>query len=99
MMFQVTLFHFEDEPRDGASNVISFLRKKGKLDIMMLTGDHKLSARRVAKVLGIEEVYFGLKPEDKLNHVKKVSREKGELLYEQPESPYTPSADSRYVCL
>ena len=44
----------------------------------MLTGDHESSAKRVAKAVGIDEVYHSLKPEDKLNHVKSTSRETGD---------------------
>ncbi|KAG0466726.1 hypothetical protein HPP92_018306 [Vanilla planifolia] len=74
---KVTLFHFEDEPRPGVADVVSTLRDKGKLQLMMLTGDHETSACRVAKAVGISEVYSSLKPEDKLNHVKKSSRDTG----------------------
>ncbi|OEL32907.1 putative cadmium/zinc-transporting ATPase HMA1, chloroplastic, partial [Dichanthelium oligosanthes] len=73
----VTLFHFEDEPRSGVCEVIYTLREKAKLRIMMLTGDHESSAQRVAKAVCIDEVHFSLKPEDKLNKVKAVSREGG----------------------
>lgn len=74
---KVTLFHFEDEPRPGVHDVVSMLRDKAKLRLMMLTGDHESSAWRVAKAVGINEVYSDLKPEDKLNHVKKSSRDTG----------------------
>ncbi|PKU82222.1 probable cadmium/zinc-transporting ATPase HMA1, chloroplastic [Dendrobium catenatum] len=74
---KVTLFHFEDEPRPCVPDVISTLRDKGKLRLIMLTGDHESSAWRVAKAVGIKEVYSSLKPEDKLNHVKKSSRDAG----------------------
>ncbi|KAJ3695561.1 hypothetical protein LUZ60_000938 [Juncus effusus] len=74
---KVTLFHFEDEPREGVSEVISTLKNKGKFRIMMLTGDHQSSAKRVAKLVGIDEVYYSLKPEDKLNKVKTASRDLG----------------------
>ncbi|KAJ6794952.1 putative cadmium/zinc-transporting ATPase HMA1, chloroplastic isoform X1 [Iris pallida] len=72
---KVTLFHFEDEPRPGVAEVISTLREKAKLRVMMLTGDHESSALRVAESVGISEVYCNLKPEDKLNQVKTVSRD------------------------
>ncbi|GAB4846941.1 Probable cadmium/zinc-transporting ATPase hma1, chloroplastic [Ancistrocladus abbreviatus] len=74
---KVTLFHFEDTPRPGVSDVISWLQKEGKFEVMMLTGDHESSAWRVANAVGISEVYNGLKPEDKLNHVVHISREAG----------------------
>jgi Zn2+/Cd2+-exporting ATPase len=77
---KVTLFHFEDDPRSGVAEVISTLRDKGKLRILMLTGDHESSAWRVAKAVGIDEVYSSLKPEDKLNKVKTASRDEGNCL-------------------
>ncbi|KAL6010428.1 putative cadmium/zinc-transporting ATPase hma1, chloroplastic [Asimina triloba] len=74
---KVTLFHFEDKPRPGVIDVIAALRDQGKLHVMMLTGDHKSSALRVAKAVGIGDVYCNLKPEDKLNQVKNISRDNG----------------------
>ncbi|KAA8531652.1 hypothetical protein F0562_006631 [Nyssa sinensis] len=74
---KVTLFHFEDKPRTGAMNVIQTLNDQAKLRVMMLTGDHELSAWRVANAVGIKEVYCSLKPEDKLNHVTSISRDTG----------------------
>ncbi|CAL9779112.1 unnamed protein product [Musa acuminata subsp. burmannicoides] len=74
---KVTLFHFEDEPRPGVVEVISTLKDKARLRIMMLTGDHELSAMRIAKIVGIDEVYCCLKPEEKLNRVKTTSRDRG----------------------
>ncbi|KAG9154635.1 hypothetical protein Leryth_023050, partial [Lithospermum erythrorhizon] len=43
----------------------------------MLTGDHKSSALTVANTVGIKEVYYSLKPEDKLYHVTLNSRDSG----------------------
>lgn len=74
----MTLLHFEDEPRPGVLDVILALQDHAKLRVMMLTGDHESSAWRVANAVGISEVYWNLKPEDKLNHVKSISREAGE---------------------
>lgn len=75
---QVTLIHLEDKPRAGVSDVIAELQDKARLRVMMLTGDHESSARRVAKAVGITEVHYSLKPENKLNHVKSISRDMGE---------------------
>ncbi|XP_059623941.1 probable cadmium/zinc-transporting ATPase HMA1, chloroplastic [Cornus florida] len=74
---KVTLFHFEDKPRRGAIDVIRTLHDQAKLRVMMLTGDHESSAQRVANTVGINEVYCSLKPEDKLNHVTRISRYAG----------------------
>ncbi|KAF7828680.1 putative cadmium/zinc-transporting ATPase HMA1, chloroplastic [Senna tora] len=74
---KVTLIHLEDRPRPGVSNVIQELQDQAKFRVMMLTGDHKSSARRVASAVGISEVYCNLKPEDKLSHVKDISRDRG----------------------
>ncbi|GAB2231750.1 hypothetical protein Drorol1_Dr00010762 [Drosera rotundifolia] len=73
---KVTLFHFEDTPRPGVFDVISLLQAH-RFRVMMLTGDHESSAWRVANTVGISEVHCGLKPEDKLNHVARISREAG----------------------
>lgn len=74
---KVTLIHLEDRPRAGASEVISDLKDKARLRLMMLTGDHESSALRVANAVGISEVYYNLKPADKLNHVKRITRDNG----------------------
>lgn len=74
---KVTLFHFEDYPRPGISDVITWLREQGRFKVMMLTGDHASSAWRVANTAGISDVHCSLKPEDKLNHVVRMSRETG----------------------
>ncbi|XP_028764108.1 probable cadmium/zinc-transporting ATPase HMA1, chloroplastic isoform X3 [Neltuma alba] len=74
---EVTLIHLEDRPRPGVSNVIQELQDEANFRVMMLTGDHDSSARRVAGAVGINEVYCNLKPEDKLSHVKDISRDMG----------------------
>lgn len=73
----MTLFHFEDKPRADSVDVITTLQNEGNLRVMMLTGDHDLSAWRVADAVGIKEVHCGLKPEDKLYHVTKIDRDTG----------------------
>ncbi|XP_023640287.1 probable cadmium/zinc-transporting ATPase HMA1, chloroplastic isoform X2 [Capsella rubella] len=77
---KVTLIHLEDQPRREVLEVITELKSWSRMRIMMLTGDHESSARRVADAVGIDEVYSNLKPEDKLNHVKSISADSGEGL-------------------
>ncbi|XP_065876473.1 probable cadmium/zinc-transporting ATPase HMA1, chloroplastic isoform X2 [Euphorbia lathyris] len=74
---KVTLIHLEDRPRAGVSDVIEELKAQARLRVIMLTGDHESSAQRVAKAVGINDVHCSLKPEDKLNHVKNISRDMG----------------------
>ncbi|XP_020974579.1 probable cadmium/zinc-transporting ATPase HMA1, chloroplastic isoform X2 [Arachis ipaensis] len=74
---KVTLIHLEDRPRPGVFNVIQELQNEAMLRVIMLTGDHECSARRVATAVGISEFHCNLKPEDKLSHVKDTSRDTG----------------------
>lgn len=73
---QLYIFRFLDMPRPNIRNAISTLKEQN-LDIVMLTGDHENSAKRVAADLGIDHYFSNLKPEDKLKHVDALSQEKG----------------------
>ena len=64
-----------DEIKSGVKEAILELRAKGIKKIVMLTGDNKLVAKRVADELGIEEVFSELLPEDKLNIVEKLKKD------------------------
>ncbi|MCX6813596.1 MAG: cation-translocating P-type ATPase [Candidatus Azambacteria bacterium] len=59
-----------DEVRAGAKEAISELKKLGVQKIVMLTGDNKKIAERVADEVGIEEYHANLMPEDKINYLK-----------------------------
>jgi Cd2+/Zn2+-exporting ATPase len=45
--------------------------------VVMLTGDNEMTARAIAKELGIDEVKADLKPEDKINAVEELERKYG----------------------
>jgi len=66
------IFHFTDEIRINLLETIDLLKKR--VDLVMLTGDHKENAQFVAKALHIEKVYAELKPEDKLRIVKDLAK-------------------------
>ena len=55
-----------DKIRDNASEVISDLKQRG-VETVMLTGDNKMAANKVASEIGIQHVFSDLLPEDKLN--------------------------------
>ncbi len=59
-----------DEVRAGAKETLSELKNLGIEKIIMLTGDNKKIAERVAKEVGIEEYHADLLPEDKINYLK-----------------------------
>ncbi len=70
----VLIFHFKDELRPGMHATIKKLKEK--LQVVMLTGDHKENANYVGKAVGIEQIFSELSPEDKLNKIRELSRQK-----------------------
>lgn len=71
------VFRFHDKVRPGMRKTLDSLKDRWKLLIVMLTGDHENSARRVADELRIDQWRANLKPEDKLQAVSEISRTKG----------------------
>tara|TARA_B100000614_G_scaffold261322_1_gene290533 strand:+ start:53 stop:2239 length:2187 start_codon:yes stop_codon:yes gene_type:complete len=71
-----------DELKAGATEAIANLRTSGVQRVVMLTGDNESVARRVADVVGVDEWYAGLLPEDKVEKVEQLSEKlpKGERL-------------------
>ncbi|MFB0845390.1 heavy metal translocating P-type ATPase [Paenibacillus oleatilyticus] len=59
----------QDAIRPQARETIAKLKELG-VQVVMLTGDQRLTAEAIAKEAGIDQVYAGLLPEDKLNIVK-----------------------------
>lgn len=64
-----TLLEFQDTPRAHIKELIAVLKQRFKLHILMLSGDHHISAQMIARNLDIDEFYANLKPEDKLKKV------------------------------
>ncbi|WP_251420615.1 MULTISPECIES: copper-translocating P-type ATPase [Lactococcus] len=68
-----------DSLKEDAAFFIAELKKRGILPIM-LTGDNKATAAKIAKNLDMTEFYAELKPEDKARIVK-TYQEKGNVLF------------------
>jgi len=66
-----------DTPREAAKSVIVRLRELGIARMIMLSGDNQQVADAVAKVVGIDEAMGDLMPDDKVEAIKKLSREEG----------------------
>ncbi|OPA81383.1 cadmium transporter [Paenibacillus selenitireducens] len=64
------MFGIADEIRPESREVISDLHQIGIRRAIMLTGDHERTATKVAQAVGVDEVYAGLMPEDKVDKVK-----------------------------
>ena len=63
------IFSFRDTIRPGAKETLRQLKSSGEWSLVMLTGDHEGSAKKIATELGIDEYYSNLRPENKLEHV------------------------------
>ena len=64
-----------DTVRPTAARTVAKLKLLGVKHIVMLTGDNERTARSVAQETGVDQVYAGLLPEDKVRVIKQL-REK-----------------------
>lgn len=74
----------EDEKKPDAAQAISQLKKAGVKRLVMLTGDQKKVASKVAGELGITEFFAELLPGDKVDKVEELFQgksEKGKLVF------------------
>ncbi len=68
------IFSFEDELRAGSGETVLRLDEMGVRTIL-LTGDNRPTAERVAGQLGIREIYAEVLPQDKVSIVKRLQAE------------------------
>ena len=66
---------FDDSVRPEAEEVVSRLHEDGMEQTVLLTGDREFAARKVQRQTGIDQVYFHLLPEEKLEHVKRLRQD------------------------
>ena len=66
------VIYIEDPLKPDAREVIDELRKCGFKRVIMLTGDNRHTAQRVADVVGVDEFRADLLPEDKLAVVEEL---------------------------
>ncbi|MGL5510473.1 MAG: HAD-IC family P-type ATPase, partial [Microcoleaceae cyanobacterium] len=67
----VALFAIADTVKPQAEQVIHQLQKAG-MKVVMLTGDHKNTARAIANIVGIQEIYPEVKPDQKAEIIKQL---------------------------
>jgi Cu2+-exporting ATPase len=64
-----------DAPRPTAKAAVEAIRRKG-VDVVMLTGDNRATAERIARELGIREVIAEVLPADKASKIVELQRGK-----------------------
>ena len=70
----VARFELTDTIREGAANAIKNIQELG-VKVVMLTGDHEQSAQKVAREVGVDEVYAKLLPGDKSSMIDQFHQE------------------------
>ncbi len=73
-----------DEIKEDSKDAIKGLKELGINQTVMLTGDNKNVAKKVAKELGIDQVYSELLPQHKVEKVEALEKEKspkGKLMF------------------
>ena len=75
-----------DEIKEGVAEAMTELKKNGVSDLVMLTGDRKNIAEKVACSVGIDTVYSQLMPGDKVDKVEELiaaedKKSKGKLAF------------------
>ncbi|MDE7256828.1 MAG: cadmium-translocating P-type ATPase, partial [Clostridia bacterium] len=76
----VGVIGIDDRIKEGAAEAVAELKKGGIKGAYMLTGDNAARADGVAKELGLDGVYAGLLPDEKLNKAEEL-KAKGGLIY------------------
>ncbi|CAM0116985.1 heavy metal translocating P-type ATPase [Rhabdochlamydiaceae symbiont of Dictyostelium giganteum] len=69
----VILFTFQDQMREHAKDMISFM-KSSSMKTLMLTGDHAVNANPVGEMAGLDVIFSDLRPEDKLQKITELSQ-------------------------
>ena len=70
----VGVIALRDEPRPEAARVVEEIHDRG-VEVVMLTGDNVETARAIGAELGIDDVRANLKPEQKVEAVKRLREE------------------------
>jgi len=69
----IGVISLEDKLKEGALEVIRALKKRN-IKPVLLTGDNEITAKSVAGILGIEEVYAQVLPNEKYEIIKKLQK-------------------------
>lgn len=70
----VALIGVKDVVKENVSEVISSLKKKN-INVVMLTGDNEVTAKKIAENVGIETVVANVMPSQKAEYVEKLKKD------------------------
>lgn len=70
----VALIGIKDVVKENVSEVISSLKKKN-INVVMLTGDNEVTAKKIAEIAGIETVVANAMPSQKAEYVEKFKKD------------------------
>lgn len=59
-----------DTTKEGAKTLVKALHKRGVKEVVMLTGDRRIAAQKVANEVGVDNVYYELLPQDKVRIIE-----------------------------
>ena len=71
----VAIYELSDQIKEGAQELVTSLKKR-KIRTVMLTGDHKDVAFRVAREIGIEDILYEQTPEQKAEFIAQLHEQK-----------------------
>lgn len=73
--------HIADEIKESSRELSREIQKRTGMEMIILTGDQKNIAEKVAAELNIEKVYSELMPEDKLQHIESLIGQGKKVLF------------------
>jgi len=71
---RVATFSFAEKLREGARELGESFKKLGIAKTVILSGDRRENVEKLSREVGIEERYAELKPEEKLEHLRRLKK-------------------------
>jgi Zn2+/Cd2+-exporting ATPase len=73
------LLAIADTIREEARSVVGALKKEGIEHVVLLTGDNEQVAKKLGQDLGVDEVFWGLLPQEKVETIKEMEMKYGSV--------------------
>lgn len=73
------LLAIADTIREEARSVVGALKEEGIERVILLTGDNEQVAKKLGQDLGVDEVFWGLLPQEKVETIKEMEKKYGSV--------------------